>query len=45
MKKLIMFILLSIVTSGITFAQSAKELAKERFNGNDVQLEDEDIIA
>ena len=30
MKKLIMFIVLSIVTSGITFAQSAKELAKER---------------
>ena len=30
MKKLIMFIVLSIVTSGITIAQSAKELAKER---------------
>ena len=30
MKKLIMFIVLSIVTSGVTFAQSAKELAKER---------------
>lgn len=30
MKKLIMFIVLSIVTSGVTFAQSAKEMAKER---------------
>ena len=30
MKKLIMFIVLSVVTSGVTFAQSAKELAKER---------------
>ena len=30
MKKLIMFIMLSIVTSGMTFAQSAKDLAKER---------------
>ena len=30
MKKLFLFIALSIVTSGVTFAQSAKELAKER---------------
>lgn len=30
MKKLILFIALSIMTSGMTFAQSAKELAKER---------------
>lgn len=30
MKKLFLFIALSIVTSGMTFAQSAKELAKER---------------
>ena len=30
MKKLVMFIVLSIVTSGVTFAQSAKDLAKER---------------
>lgn len=30
MKKLILFITLSIITSGMTFAQSAKELAKER---------------
>lgn len=30
MKKFVLFIALSIVTSGISFAQSAKELAKER---------------
>ena len=30
MKKLFLFIALSIVTSGVAFAQSAKELAKER---------------
>lgn len=30
MKKLILFFALSIMTSGMTFAQSAKELAKER---------------
>lgn len=30
MKRLILFIALSIMTSGVTFAQSAKELAKER---------------
>lgn len=30
MKKLILFIALSVMTSGMTFAQSAKELAKER---------------
>ena len=30
MKKLIMLIVLSIVTSGVTFAQSEKAMAKER---------------
>lgn len=30
MKKIFLFIVLSIVTSGVTFAQSAKELTKER---------------
>lgn len=30
MKKFVLFIALSVVTSGISFAQSAKELAKER---------------
>lgn len=30
MKRLVLLIVLSIVTSGVTFAQSAKELAKER---------------
>ena len=30
MKRLFLFIALSILTSGVTFAQSAKELAKER---------------